>query len=274
MAAHIRKTRLLAVAASTLALMLSALPAAANPKTFTYDALGDSFAAGTGVAPSQAYPSVLDGRMKIALDDAAAVPGATVETMLAGQLGALDADTELVTVSVGGNNVGWTQSIAVCLLNADAACAGAVSQSDAAITGVLPSLLNAAYSQIAIAAPDAHVVVTGYPRLFSPEYGAYTGILTVDLGTGPISLPFEASVAEQQLMNDAADHLNATIKQAAEARGFQFIDVTSRFMGHGVNAPDAWVFGITDPVPFHPTVDGQHSYGVALRSSIEPPQLR
>lgn len=143
-----------------------------------------------------------------------------------------------------------------------ATCAGVVGQSSAAITGVLPGLLGDAYAQVHDAALDAHVVVTGYPRLFSPEYGAYS------LG------PLEASVAEQQMMNDGADLLNATIHAEAEEHGFQFVDVTKRFKGHGVNAPDAWVFGATDPVPFHPTVEGQHAYGVALRSAIRPPDLR
>lgn len=272
------RTRLAAVAVSTFALSLgSVLPATSASSNFVYDALGDSYAAGTGVTPQQAYPNVLNGRMKIALDDFAAVTGATVPTMLAadgGQLGALDADTDLVTISIGGNDIGWTAAIAICLLAPDVACEGAVDGSTADITGPLPGLLDAAYTQVEAAAPDAHVVVTGYPRLFSPEYGAYSGFLTVDLGGGPITLPFEASVAEQQLMNDAADLLNATMRVEAEEHGFQFVDVTERFEDHGVNAPDAWIFGVTDPVPFHPTVKGQHAYGVALRSAIKPPDLR
>lgn len=274
MDAQIRKTRLLAVAASTLALGLSALPASANPVAYTYDSLGDSFAAGSGVDPSQAHPQLLDGRMRISLDDAAAVPGATVGTMLAGQLGALDAETDLVTISVGGNDVGWSQVVTACLLNVEAVCQNAATQSGAAITALLPGLLNAAYTQVIAAAPGAHVVVTGYPRLFSPEYGPYVGTLTVDLGNGPMLVPFEATVAEQLLMNRAADLLNATIRQVAQVHGFHFVDVTERFIGHGVNAPAAWVFGVGDPVPFHPTVDGQHAYGVALRSALEQPMLR
>lgn len=255
------------MALSTSALLMgSVLPAAAAPSTFTYDALGDSFAAGAGVDPAQAYPHVLDGRMRIALDEAAAVPGATVPTMMA-QLGALDAGTDLVTVSIGGNDIGWGQVVLACLTQPDQVCAGAVAGAEAHITSDLPALLDSAYTQVRAAAPGAHVVVTGYPRLFSPEYGSYVVPLSP-------SFALEATVAEQQLMNRGADVLNATIRGVAEAHGFQFVDVTKRFEGHGVNAPEAYLFGATDPVPFHPDVAGQHEYGVALRSQISPTSLR
>ena len=93
---------------------------------------------------------------------------------------------------------------------------------------------------MAAGAPNADVVVTGYPRLFSPEYGAYLG----------------ASVAEQQTLNEGADLLNATMARAAATHGFQFVDVTKRFLGHGVNAPDAWILGLLDPGAFHPNAEG------------------
>lgn len=275
------RTRLAAVTLSTFALSLgSVLPATAAPKTFTYDALGDSYAVGLGVDPGQAYPYVLDGRMRIALEDLAAVSGATAgdnETtpgnVLAAQLGALDKDTDLVTISIGGNDIGWTDAITICLLLDDQSCAGAVAGSTTQITDDLPALLDKAYTLVRAEAPNAHIVVTGYPRLFSPEYGDYIVPLTPDFD-------LEASVAEQQLMNDGADLLNTTIRGVAEAHGFQFVDVTQRFIGHGVNADEAWINGPLTPVgslhpaAFHPTVDGQHAYGVALRAAIKPPDLR
>lgn len=261
--------RTLSVAAAAAALTgASALPATAAPKNVVYDALGDSYAAGSGVAPSQAYPNVLDGRMKIALDDFAAVPGATVQTMLAGQLGALDAETDLVTISIGGNDIGWTDAITACLIFPDPvegqdptvpSCANAVAASSALMTQpqYLPSWLDAAYTQVSAAAPDAHVVVTGYPRLFSPAYGAVLG----------------ASPAEQVGLNDGADLLNATIRTAAEAHGYTFVDVTVRFLDHGVNAPEPWLVWPTAPGSFHPNEPGYRSYAAAVTAAIRPADL-
>jgi len=258
-------------AAAALALVSSAalatVPAtAAPPPPVVYDALGDSYGSGYGVPPyldacgrsSAAYAVQIDGRMRIQLDDFAACAGATTHSLLATQLGALDGDTTLVTLSIGGNDIGWGAVVGACVAGSDAQCTGALQVTTAAIDNVLPDLLRATYSQIRAAAPDAHVVVTGYPRLFSPEYGAY----------------YAASPAEQEAMNDGADLLNAVIAEVAGEYGFQFVDVTQRFIDHGVNAPEPWILGLTDAARFHPNLAGYQAYAAALTSSVNPRDLR
>lgn len=269
-----RRRPLVAVTVSAVALAAtSAFPAAASPQRFVYDALGDSFAAGSGAAAVQdacgrndlAYPHVLDGRMRIALDDFAACGGATIPSMLATQLTALGPDTDLVTVSIGGNDIGWATVVVDCLLGTEDQCAQSVAATSDVIVNELPADLDLAYTQIGEAAPDAHVVVTGYPRLFSPEYGDFAPVP---------SAPVLISAAEQEVLNDGADLLNSVIADVAADHGFQFVDVTSRFTGHGVNADDPWLTGLDQDVPLHPTAEGQHAYGVALRSQVNPNSLR
>ena len=231
-----------------------------------YDALGDSYGSGYGVPPydgecgrsSGAYAVQVDGRMRIALDDFAACAGATTDSLESGQLWALDGDTDLVTVSIGGNDIGWGLVVGACVTGADLQCARALAATTATIEDTLPGLLRDTYSQIATAAPDAHVVVTGYPRLFSPEYGPY----------------INASEAEQQAMNDGADLLNTVISGVSDEFGFQFVDVTRRFAGHGVNAADPWILGLTDPARFHPHLSGYTAYAAALTSAVNPRDLR
>lgn len=259
--------------------LLAAAPVTAAPDRVVYDALGDSYAAGFGTSSAPAacgrselaYPHVLDGRMRIELDDLAACSGAVAGSSspnnITAQLGSLDDATGLVTVSIGGNDVGWFDAVTACLFQPEQACDAAVTAAEARI-GALPQLLGPVYEQIRAEAPHAHVVVTGYPRLFSPEHGDYTGVLP---GVGT---PFLVTVAEQERLNAGADELNRVIRAAAEEAGFQFVDVTKRFEGHGVNSPDAWIGGIEDPELFHPTAEGQHAYGVALRSQISPRDLR
>jgi lysophospholipase L1-like esterase len=247
--------------------VLGAAPASAAPRQpVGYDALGDSYASGYGVPPygacgrsDTAYAVQLDGRMKIDLDDFVACAGATTRSMVAGgQLGALDDDTDLVTLTIGGNDIGWSSVVGACLGGTDAQCAGSLALASNRITGVLPGLLDTVYGEVAARAPGAHVVVTGYPRLFSPEYGPFLG----------------ASAAEQQALNDGADTLNGVLAAAAARHGFQFVDVTSRFVDHGVNAPDPWVLGPFDPGAFHPTVNGYQAYTAALTAAIVPARLR
>lgn len=267
-----RSVAALALAALALA-ATSALPANGAPQRFVYDALGDSFAAGSGAAAPQdacgrndsAYPHVLDGRMRIALDDFAACGGATIPSMLATQLTALGAETDLVTVSIGGNDIGWSAAVTACLIGTEEQCAQAIQGTSQLIEQQLPAGLDTAYTQISAAAANAHVVVTGYPRLFSPEHGDFVPFP---------QLPAVISVAEQEMLNDGADLLNSVIAEVAAEHRFQFVDVTSRYTGHGVNAPDAWLTGLDQPVPLHPTAKGQHAYGVALRAQINPNSLR
>ena len=68
--------------------------------------------------------------------------------------------------------------------------------------------------------------------------------------------------------------LNSTIRTAAEAHGYTFVDVTGRFVDHGVNAPEAWLLGPTSPGAFHPNVQGYKAYAAAVTAAIRPSDLR
>jgi lysophospholipase L1-like esterase len=247
-------------------LLLGSAAASAAPRgTVVYDALGDSYASGFGVPPYEAcgrsqsaYAVQLDGRMKIDLEDFVACAGATTTSLVAGgQLEALDSDTDLVTIGIGGNDIGWSSAVVACLGGTDAQCAGALAATRARVTSRLPGLLDAVYAQVSSRAPEAHVVVTGYPRLFSPEYGAFLG----------------ASPVEQQALNDGADLLDEVIAAAAARHGFQYVDVRDRFVGHGVNSPDAWLLGPFDPGAFHPNGHGYQAYTAAVTAAIRPSSL-
>jgi lysophospholipase L1-like esterase len=256
------------VSAALLVPALLAPPAqATKPGPVVLDGLGDSYASGVGAPPywdtcgrSAAAPAPqLDGRVHVELDDFVACGGATTTSLVEdGQLAALGEDTDLVTLSIGGNDIGWFTVVAACLGGSDPECAAAVASTRARITDSLPGLLDTVYEQIGAAAPTATVVVTGYPRLFSPEYGAY----------------FRASAAEQRAMNDGADLLNSVIADRASAYGFTFVDVTRRFDGHGVNAPESWIVPPGGNGTFHPDEDGYDAYAGAVTSAVARLRLR
>ena len=238
---------------------------ATSRQSVEYDALGDSYAAGVGGVPpydacgrsQSAYAVQLDRSRRIDLDDFVACAGAKT-TDLGAQLAALDKNTDLVTISIGGNDIPWISTVAACLGGSDQVCAGALAVTRAKTTNVLPGLLHSVYSQVSASARHAEVVVTGYPRLFSPRYGAVLG----------------ASAAEQKALNDGADLLNKVIAREAAKHGFEFVDVTERFLGHGVNAPDAWILPPTDAAAFHPNVKGYNAYTAAVIAAIEPSRPR
>ena len=239
--------------------------AAASP--LEYDALGDSYASGYGVPPysatcgrsQSAYAVRLDRLKKIDLDDFVACAGATTTTLVSGgQLAALDTDTDLVTISIGGNDVRWGDAVGACLGGTDAQCTTALATARAAVTNALPGLLDSVYAQISSSAPNAHVVVTGYPRLFSPKHGVY----------------FNASVAEQKALNNGADLLNKTIAKAAKRHGFQFVSVTKRFRDHGANAAKPWILGVMSPGRFHPSAKGYRAYTSAITAAVKAARLK
>ena len=249
------------------AVVLAVTTASAAPKpSVDYDALGDSYASGYGVPPYEAcgrsqsaYAVLIDGRMKIDLDDFVACAGATTASLVSeGQLTALDEETDLVTLSIGGNDIGWSQAVVACLGGSDAQCAGTLAVIRSRVTTTLPGLLDSVYSKVSANAPGADVLITGYPRLFSPEYGSFLA----------------ASPSEQEALNDGADLLNAVIAEAAAEHGFGFVDVTKQFLDHGVNAPDAWILGPLDPGAFHPDADGYEAYAAAVTAAFDPSRVR
>lgn len=60
-----------------------------------------------------------------------------------------------------------------CALNSEDTCVGWTAGAGALITQSQPALAYG-YGAVARTVPNAHVVVTGYPRLFSPEFGDFT----------------------------------------------------------------------------------------------------
>ena len=104
------------------------------------------------------------------------------------------------------------------------------------------------------AAPNAKIVVTGYPYLFEPLTSAPTDSLSMFI------------VQATQL----AYGLNESIANAAPDTQVQYVDVTTAFAGHGALSPtDPWInFNLGDPDSFlHPNAAGYQAYLAALSAA-------
>jgi lysophospholipase L1-like esterase len=235
--------------------VLQAPAVAAAP---SYVALGDSYSSGTGTRDylddgtackrsAHAYPSLIAAARAYALNFRAC-SGATIPDVTTAQLGALSAATSYVTISVGGNDAGFADVLTECATPWWAGdCDGAIDQAQAFINNQLPGKLATLYSSIRTRAPNAKVVVVGYPRIFMGE----------DCNAGTWFSP-----AEQTRLNQTADLLNSRTSAAAAARGFTFANPTSRFVGHAVCDDPEWLNGLSNPVDesYHPNKPG-HSSG-------------
>lgn len=255
--------RLLTILGLALATLLATLPAAAAPPDRSprpsYVALGDSYASGVGTGryredgsdcrrSSYSYPVLLAQARGYALRFLAC-SGATISHVRSTQLGALNARTRYVTLSAGGNDVGFARVLTTCATPwwlAD--CGAAVDRAQAVIRDLLPGMLRRLYAAVRARAPRAKVVVTGYPRIFSG--------VDCDPGTW-------FSRREQQRLNRTADLLDARLARAARDAGFVFASPGRRFRGHAVCDRPAWLNGLSLPLAesYHPNRAG-HARGL------------
>jgi len=244
---------------------LGALPAAASPPIIPYVALGDSYAAGQGAPPydldaackrsSKGYPTLLNNlESRIQLQANPTCTGATTSSVAITQLPALEPGTKLVTLTVGAANLGLSVVLAACFPTPTQLCQGAIDNVRDNLLPRLGSELTALYPRVAVAAPGARIVVTGYPHLFEPE-----------------SLPpTEAIIAER--INRAIDALNSTIEGAVSVTNaadvnIHYVDVTEEFAGHGIFSTDQFI-NATGLDAFHPNDFGYQAYRDAISVAL------
>ena len=254
--------------ASFMPLAADAAPKPKPPKTpQTYVALGDSYAAGTGAGSyladgagcyrsSKGYPVVLAANNNLALD-LQACSGATIADVGTLQLGTLTSTTRYVTLTVGGNDVGFADTLTTCLGTDTAGCLAKVAAAEDLIAGDLPVNLTSLFASVKAKAGSATIVATSYPRLFNGS---------------DCSLWTTFTSAEMAAMNTAADNLAAAIQTAAVSAGIGYSDVRTPFVGHAVCDSTPWIYNVdlfAQYNSFHPNATGYGSgYQPAVKASL------
>jgi len=241
-----------------LLLVAAAAPAAAAER---YVALGDSYSSGSGTRDydldascqrsHRAYPALVAARRTLKLVFEACA-GATTTDVLATQLSPLDDATRWVTITIGGNDVGFGDLVGACLVQGTTAgCDTSITRARAAIRDDLPARVDVVYREIAERAPHATVIVLGYPRLFTRAGCDTEASVSTDAVTG---------------LNQTADLLRDTLRERVKAAGrtFRFKDAIPAFDGHGACSDHPWLNGLTTPVTdsYHPNRAG-HRKGYA-----------
>lgn len=234
----------------------SASPAA-PPVGPQYVALGDSYAAAPGVPATSGaggcfrssgnYAQLLAARTGLTVTDVTC-SGATTDDVLTRQVPSITPEAELVTVGIGGNDSDlFTSLLQSCLGLADAdpggtPCSDRVgAQVDQTIPRTEASI-GGLFDAIAEAAPDARVVVVGYPDLL-PTTGSCPDLVPLAEGDYP-------------LLNEVTHRLSDALETQAASRGFDFVDLRGPSRGHDICSDDPWVNGVRvaedGTIPFHP----------------------
>ncbi len=244
---------LLSIAVAALCVltgMPSAQAAGAN-----YVALGDSYAAGVGSGSyistsgscsrsTLAYPQLWANAHAPASFKFVACSGAKTTDVNANQLSSLSSSTTLVSITIGGNDVGFSSVMEDCVLYSTSTCVSEVNAAEDKARTQLPGWLDTTYNGIRSHAPNARVVVVDYPRFYHDLWYCI-GLSSTD----------------RNKINEGADVLDGVIQAAASRHGFSFADVRPAFAnGHEICDSNSWLHSVdwsNITQSYHPTAAGQ-----------------
>ncbi|WP_236653235.1 SGNH/GDSL hydrolase family protein [Streptacidiphilus melanogenes] len=269
----------------------SALPSHA-PKPLAsgpYVALGDSYTAGPGIPvrtgvplgcdrSSHAYPALLAARLHLATAQFHDVScsGAriadlggeqsTSEGVNPAQLSALSSSTRLVTLGIGGNDIGFANLVERCVT------AGLLRQTpcrDQLTAGgdSVEARIRTAGEQLAVAlaaihrrAPHARVYVVGYPAILPADGGACASGLAMTPG-------------DVAYLRVKEQHLNTMLRQRAQAGGARFVDTWTPSLGHDAceTAATRWIEPLlpaAQAASLHPNARGEQGMAEAVMATL------
>ncbi|WP_312858505.1 SGNH/GDSL hydrolase family protein [Pseudonocardia pini] len=251
-----------------------------------YVALGDSYSAGPLVPPQQGqpvgclrsgsnFPSVVAAGIGATEFVDVSCSGATTDDLTApqkvtlganpAQLDALTGTEDLVTLTIGGNDVGFADIIGRCALTSPTDPLGAGCK--ASYGSTLDQRIAAAGEKVATAlqaiaerSPNATVALVGYPALL-PDEGP---------GCFPV-VPF--SPGDVAWLRGVEKDLNATLEAQAAATGATYVDTYTPTIGHDMcQVPGVkWIEGLipTAPAaPVHPNALGMKAMGAAVLEAL------
>lgn len=264
---------LVAVATIATAVQMASAPtSAATP--LKYVAMGDSYSAASGVLPldptafpgcarsTRNYPHVIAARTGAQLTDVTCGGADTGDYFTAQyqgvppQLDALTRQTQLVTMTIGGNDSSvFMNTLTSCgqaglsTLGQGSPCKNQYGSSfeDTIRNTTYPSLVKA-LKAVRAKAPKAKVAILGYPWIVPPTVGCYPQ-LPVAVGDVPYVRGIQAT-------------LNDAVRRAAAATGVKYIDLNKVSEGHDAcqQIGTRWVepvAGTTNPVIVHPNALGE-----------------
>lgn len=254
----------------------SAASSTAPAEALNYAALGDSYSAGSGVLPpakgapliclqsEKNFPKVIAAEIGANLTDVTCGAAQTNHLKegqypgVAPQLDAVSEDTDLVTLTIGGNDNGvFIGAVLACgsagltTIGKGSPCKNIWgSHFDDQVTEKTYPAVKEALTAIQDKAPNAEVAILGYPHIVPAEADA-SCFAKMPIAEGDI--PY---------MRALQNHLNEVIERAANETGATFVDLNEASTGHDACAPadTRWIepvlFG-NQVVPVHPNTLGE-----------------
>lgn len=238
----------------------------------TYVAMGDSYSSGEGNPPydlsqkchrgSSAWPSLLPTAFNNYELTNVACSAAKTNALHSSfkderpQIEAMaDHQPDLVTITIGGNDVGFSNVVRSCVLRRD--CDSRVRRAINEIRQFTSDVVSI-YTQIKDAAPEnARILVIGYPRIFPRDHDVTTGCGWLKSN-------------ERELLNEAANVFDQGLRQAAVDTGIEYVSTLDVLEGHELCTEDSWMHPArpTGSASGHPTPAGQGAIGLAVTNYL------
>ena len=250
-----------------------------------YVALGSSMAAGPGIRPrasgaplaagrsARNYPHLVASRLGLDLVDVT-FSGATTANVLneaqrgaPPQISALDGSENLVTVTIGGNDVGYVQTLfaaglprwmrGVPVLGAALRRQLDRAARDSALEALVASLGEVGRA-IRARSPEAKVFFVDYLTLLPPEGMSAPPLAAEDVATG----------------RHIADTLERLTAEAAAATGCGLVRVAQPSRPHHAWSAEPWTTGFGLPVPGRPAPLHPNAAGMRAVADLVTAQVR
>lgn len=245
------------------------------PRFGSYVALGDSFSAAPFVPTTDLaegcfrssgnFPALLAEDLGAELVDVSCsgadtgdITGRQVTAggrgAVAPQLRAVSSDTDLVTVSIGGNDSGLFGTLTrecTTSVSRGASCEdrllGELGDPATDLEAIEKSVTRT-LEQVSRKAPEATVVLVGYLRLSNPD----------------LDCPgFPLAPGDSDFLARVEAELNRALRGAARAADVEFLDMRPASRGHEICSDEPWVNGRTTDqaraLAYHPFVEGQQA---------------
>ena len=281
----VRRTVLAVVCALCILLGVAPTAPAATTSPTRYVALGDSYSAASGVLPPDPtappnclrsilnYPHVIAGDIGSRLTDVTCGGAKTSDfftpqySNVPPQLDALSNNTQLVTMTIGGNDNNVFVDAIIDCGSAGLSTGGQGSPckdrygssfDDTIRNSTYPNLVNA-LAAVHAKAPHASVAILGYPWIMPPSGGCYP-IMPVATGDVPYVRDIQAT-------------LNDAVSRAAAATGTTYVDFSTVSEGHDACEPIGvrWIEPVltgTNPVIVHPNALGESQMAAQTISTL------
>lgn len=282
-----------------------------GPPAPKYIAMGDSFSSGEGNPPfeagtdtssntchrsAKAYPRLLQHDLDLGPTAFVACSGAVSdyiineynrESVELPQAVYISEDTEYVTITIGGNNIGFGGTIEACVRSTSTqGCLDAIAaaNSKASDPNLLSDIEDVLSGIKTLGGGDTQVIAVGYPQLY-PKYDDISGPCTwgnpalVFLSKGEVS---GRAITESEIneLREVHDILNGVIETAVTNTSdpdIHFVDPTDEFESHEIcGSSDDWLHEVFLHVStaeihvgsFHPNSMGQAAYAALVEDKI------